>query len=153
MLPVTYQGVIDEEYLDANGHMNVSWYLHLFSRASGGMYRELGFDWRKLREGGTSSFALEAHVRYFAELMMDEKVCLRTRLVSYTPKRVHWIHFMWNETRPALAATQEEVLAHVDMSERRMTVYPESILTNIQRTQAIHCLLAWEPPICGVMQA
>ena len=43
VLPVTHEAVIDEEYLDSNGHMNVSWYLHLFNRATGGRSHALSF--------------------------------------------------------------------------------------------------------------
>ena len=99
-LPITHEAVIDEEYLDSNGHMNVSWYLHLFNRATGGTYRWLGFDWRRLP--GTRAPAhspSKVTCVTFAELLVGERVTVRTRLVSRTPKRVHVLHFMFNEDR------------------------------------------------------
>ena len=62
-LPITNEASIDEEYLDSNGHVNVSWYLHLFNQATGGMHKWLCLDWGQLKADGASSFILEGHVR------------------------------------------------------------------------------------------
>jgi acyl-CoA thioester hydrolase len=152
-LPITHEAVIDEEYLDSNGHMNVSWYLHLFNQATGGTYRWLGVDCRKQRSEGSSTFALEGHVRYFAELLAGEQVTLRTRLISRSAKRVQLLHFMFNEDNQALAATYEEVIAHMDLTLRRMTPYPDAIAKQLDEVLAEHQALPWEAPVCGVMQS
>jgi acyl-CoA thioester hydrolase len=152
-LPVTHEAVIDEEYLDSNGHMNVSWYLHLFNRATGGTYRWLGFDWRRLREQGTSTFALETHVRYFAELLVGEQITVRTRLMFRTPKRIHLIHFMFNEDTQLLSATHEEVMAHMDLTARCMTPYPDPLAKQLDDALVKHQALPWEAPLCGAMGA
>ena len=126
-LPITNEAIIDEDYLDFNGHMNVTWYLRLFNRATGGMYRWLGFDWGQLKADGASSFILEGHVRYLAEILVGEHVTLRTRLIARSAKRVQYLHFMFNDDKQKLAATYEQVLAHMDMNTRRMAPYPDPI--------------------------
>jgi acyl-CoA thioester hydrolase len=152
-LPITLEAVVDEEYLDANGHMNVSWYLHLFNRATGGTYRWLGFDWQRLKELSVGTFALEGHVRYFAEVMVGDRISVRTRLISRTAKRIHLLHFMFNEGRQVLAATHEEVMAHIDLTLRQMTPYPDPLSKRLDEALAVHQALKWEPPVCGVMGA
>ncbi|MEJ7639637.1 MAG: hypothetical protein WKF75_17105 [Singulisphaera sp.] len=41
-LPITYRASIPESYLDEMGHMNVTWYTHLFSQAMGGFSARSG---------------------------------------------------------------------------------------------------------------
>ena len=38
-----FEGML-QDYLDAMGHMNVAWYLHLFSQATRGVFQWIGFD-------------------------------------------------------------------------------------------------------------
>ncbi len=152
-LPITNEAIIDEEYLDSNRHMNVSWYLHLFNRATGGMHKWLGFDWGQLKADGSSSFILEGHIRYLAEVLVGEHVTLRTRLIARSAKRVQFLHFMFNDDKQTLAATYEKVLAHMDMNTRRMAPYTEPIAEKLDEVLAQHQALDWDPPVCGVMQA
>ena len=151
-LPVTYESVIDEEYVDSNGHMNVAWYLHLFNKATGGLHRWLGFDWPQLKAGGVSSFVLEGHIRYLAEVFEGQQVTLRSRLIARSARRLQYLHFMFNEDKRTLAATYEEVLAHMDMKTRRMKEYAPSLAAQLDRGLAEHQTLSWEPPICGSLR-
>lgn len=153
LLPITYEAIIDEEYLDSNRHMNVSWYLHLFNQATGGMHRRIGFDWDQLNADGASSFILEGHIRYLAEVLVGEHITLRTRLIARSAKRVQLLHFMFNDDKQTLAATNEKVMAHMDMNIRRMSPYPEPVAQQLDELLAEHQALDWEPPVCGVMRA
>ena len=152
-LPITNEATIDEEYLDSNRHMNVSWYLHLFNQATGGMHKWLGFDWGQLKADGAGTFILEGHIRYLAETLVGEHVTLRTRLIARSAKRVQFLHFMFNDDKQTLAATYEKVVAHMDMSTRRMSPYPGPIAKQLDEVLAQHQALDWDPPVCGVMQA
>ena len=153
LLPITNEAIIDEEYLDSNRHMNVSWYLHLFNQATGGMYKWMGFDRDQLKAGSASSFILEGHIRYLAEVLVGEHITLRTRLIARSAKRVQFLHFMFNDDKQTLAATYEKVMAHMDMNTRRMSPYPEPVAKQLDEVLAQHRALDWDPPVCGVMQA
>src|SRR5260370_24348324 len=93
-LPVTQRAIIPESYLDEMGHMNVMWYTHLFSEATGGLFDRIGLtqDYFETNQAGT--FALEAHVRYLKEVRVGERVTIRIRLVGRSAKRFHFLHFM-----------------------------------------------------------
>ena len=152
-LPITNEATIDEEFLDANRHMNVSWYLHLFNQATGRMYSWMGIDWPQFKSRGSSSFILEGHIRYLDEVLISQHVTLRSRLIARTPKRIHFLHFMYNDDNHSMAATYEVVLAHMDMSSRRMAPFPPFMGEKFDTVLAQHQALDWEPPVCGVMQA
>ena len=58
LLPITNEAIIDEEILDSNRHMNVSWYLNLFSQAIGGMHKWMSVLY-VVRDGQASFFTDE----------------------------------------------------------------------------------------------
>ena len=63
MLPVGHSQRIPEDYLDANNHMNVMWYTHLFSCALEEVWNKVGLTSEYFEQNHASTFALEGHVR------------------------------------------------------------------------------------------
>lgn len=150
-LPITFRAVIPEEYLDAMGHMNVMWYAHLFDRATWQFFASLGMDLNYFEKNDTGAFALEQHTRYLAEVRQGQTVFLRTRAISRTHKRFHFMHFMTVSHTDTLAATTELIGMHIDCASRRSSSFPQSIAGAFDRLVGMHDKLGWEPPVCGVM--
>src|SRR5438105_12294416 len=85
-LPVTYQGIIPESYLDEMGHLNVMWYTHLFSCATEGVFNLVGLTRAYCMNNEAGTFALESHVRFIAEVAARQRVSMRTRLLGRSAK-------------------------------------------------------------------
>ena len=151
-LPITCRAHIPESYLDDMGHMNVMWYTHLFSEATGGIFDEFGMTDAYFEANQAGGFALEQHIRYLKEVRAGEDVTVRTRLVARSAKRFHFVHFLTIDGREVLAATGEFVGTHVDMRVRRSSPFPEAIAAAFDLLLAEHANLGWEPPLCGVMK-
>jgi len=151
-LPITLQFVVPDSYRDEMGHMNVMWYTHLFSRTFERFANLIGFNEAYMRESHSGSFALEHHVRYLSEVRVGSAISVRSRLLGRSAKRLHFMHFMTNDNTGALAATQENVSAHIDMQIRRMSPFPPQIAEAYDRLLAEHNRLGWQPPVCGVMK-
>jgi len=151
-LPITLQATVPEEYLDDMGHMNVMWYIHLFSRAAGEFFRLFGLtdDYFTAHQAGT--FALEMHVRYLAEVRLGQRVVVRSRALGRSAKRFHFMHFMVHADSGVLAATEEAVGTHVDLRTRRTSPMPPEVAAALDRLIAEHRRLPWEAPVCGVMK-
>ena len=132
-LPVLHRAVIPEEYRDRMGHMNVTWYTHLFSEAPG-------------------SFALEAHIRYLSECLVGDQVYVCGRAVARTEKRFHYVQFLVNEDKNVLSASCEFVGAHIDMKVRRMSAIPDKTAAAFDQLVEEHNQLDWPVPLCGSMQ-
>jgi acyl-CoA thioester hydrolase len=150
-LPIMCRETIPPSYMDRMQHMNVMWYTHLFSRASLEFLRSFGMDeayWTKAHSG---TFAIEAHIRYFAENRLGHEVAVRTRALGHSAKRIHFMHFMVNETTRQVTTTGEFISAHIDMRTRRTAAMPEDMLARIGRICADHRRLDWPAPTCGVM--
>jgi len=151
-LPITYQGVIPESYLDEMGHMNVMWYTHLFSCATEGVFNLVGLTREYCMNNDAGTFALESHVRFIAEVAARQRVSMRSRLLGRSAKLFHFLHFLVNETTGVLSATGEFIGAHIDMRVRRTSPLPDFVSSNYDRVLAEHQQLAWKPPACGVMK-
>lgn len=152
-LPLMLRMIVPPEYEDMNGHMNVRHYMSLFDEAGYPLIDDLGLTLVYHAEHGTGGFDLEHHVHYLNEVLIGDTVALYVRFLGRTPKRMHYMLFMVNETRATLAATFECVNAFADLKVRRTAPFPPAAAARIDAYVARHQALAWAAPICGVMNA
>jgi acyl-CoA thioesterase FadM len=150
-LPITHRDVIPETYIDAMGHMNVMWYTHLFALATGGLFRQVGLDRDYFQANQAGTFVLKQLITYLVEVREDEEVTIRTRVLGRSAKRLHMMHFMTKGVPEVLTTTGEFVAAHIDMTIRRTSPFPEPIAGAIDRLAAEHSALGWAPPVSGAM--
>ena len=151
-LPVTYQAKIPPDFRDEMGHMNVMWYTHLFSQSFDLFADAWGFNEAYCRANLAGSFALETHVRYLSEVHIGWNITIRSRCLGRSQKRIHFMHFMTIDESGKLAAIQEHVGAHIDMTQRRMAPMPQEILERFDALVAKQNQLGWHAPVCGVMR-
>jgi acyl-CoA thioester hydrolase len=152
-LPLTHRQTIPESYLDAMGHMNISWYMALYNDATWRFGAMLGMDAAYFRRERTGAFALQQFVRYLAEVRVGQSVAIYTRLLGRSAKRLHVMHFMVNESQGTLASTLEMLGGHMDLTVRRMAPFPPDIAGRLDALVAHHAELDWEAPVYGVIQA
>ncbi|HEX4148212.1 MAG TPA: thioesterase family protein [Pirellulales bacterium] len=150
-LPITYQAVIPESYIDGMGHMNVMWYTHLFAHALGGAWKLLGMTREYFVARQAGSFALKQLFSYLNEVRVGEHVTLRSRLIARSEKRLHMLHFMVKDEARMMAATDEVVVAHIDMRVRRSSPFGPEVAAALDRLLAEHSALAWPPPVSGAL--
>jgi acyl-CoA thioester hydrolase len=77
---------------------------------------------------------------------------MHTRFLARSEKRIHFIHFLVNETTQTIAATLEALGTHADMKTRRTSAYPPQITEKLDAMIAEHQALTWEAPTCGILQ-
>jgi acyl-CoA thioester hydrolase len=150
-LSVGHREIISEDYLDANNHLNVMWYTHLFSCGMQDTWKRLGLTREYFDKNHATTFALEAHVRYFHEVRLGQQVTIRTRVIARSEKRFHLLHFMSNDDAGKLAATMEAIGTHVDFKLRKSSPFPPHITAAFDRLLAEHSKLPWPAPLCGAM--
>ena len=148
-----YETVIPQAFLDENQHVNVQFYLHLVERGLGEVFQQVGLGARYAAADEIGNFALEQHIRYFAELLDKDQVSVYIRLVELSPKRAYFIGFLVNDTRDELAATVEVVMMNVDIALRRGAPFPSAAKAKLETLLTLHRDLVWLPPVCGIMRA
>ncbi|MCB9456660.1 MAG: thioesterase family protein [Anaerolineaceae bacterium] len=151
-LPSFHRATIVPEYLDAMGHMNIRWYMAIFDDAAWKFFDHFGMNIEYYQREQAGGFALQHFIRYLAEVRLGETVAIHTRILGRSAKRIHFMHFMVNETTGVLAATLEVLGSHADMRVRRTSPYPPYIAEKIDAILQEHTRLNWEAPVCGVIQ-
>jgi acyl-CoA thioester hydrolase len=150
-LPLFNRRTIPNAYLDAMGHMNVRHYIGLFDDATWHFFATFGMNQAYYDEAQAGAFALEQHIHYLAEVHAGELISIRSRLINRTAKRIHFMHFMINESTEKLAATLEVVGSHANLAQRRTSPFPAHIAAQIDEVLTANQALTWDAPICGVM--
>jgi acyl-CoA thioester hydrolase len=131
--------------------MNVMWYTHIFTKATGALFQQVGLNREYFQAHQAGTFALKQLFTYLIELRVGEEVTIRTRVLGRSAKKLHVLHFMTKGDPEAPAALCEFLAAHIDMRVRRTAPFPPGIAAAIDRLVAEHAALPWPAPVSGAM--
>jgi len=145
-LPQT-EGSVLPEWIDANDHMNLAYYVLLFDQATDAVYDALGIGQAYLEATGNSTFTAETHTLYERELLVGERVRITTHVLGVDGKRLHYFHEMFHAEQGHRVAAQELLALHVDLRVRRTTPFAPEVLERVQ--QAVRAQ-AGEPLPVGI---
>ena len=136
-------GKVTREWLDANGHMNVAWYISSASDASFSLLESLGVDGEYRSRVGASFFTLETQIRYRREVREGSVLSFEGRVLDCNGKLFHvlWLHYARGaggsdgdsagvcdgEAGDYVAAISEWIYGYVDLRTRRVREYPRAI--------------------------
>src|SRR5579863_4579816 len=129
--PPSLRLVIPEPWGDLNGHMNMRWYAAIFDDAGDELHERIGLTPEFHRRRQTGTVDLEHHTYFLHEVMPGDSIAVYSRLVAWSPKRLHYLMFLVNETRFQLAAIFECMNAFADLTVRRTAPFPPEILERI----------------------
>jgi acyl-CoA thioester hydrolase len=132
MIVPDFEGVVRPEWIDANGHMNLAYYIVLFDQATDLLYDMLGVGQAYREATGNSTFTAETHTLYEREVRAGERVRVVPHLLGADAKRLHYFHEMFHADRRHRVAAQELIALHIDLSVRRVTPFPADRSAQIQ---------------------
>jgi acyl-CoA thioesterase FadM/ketosteroid isomerase-like protein len=130
-LELTHQAEVEARFLDAMGHMNVSWYVHLFDRGIWTFFGRHGLDEQYLHGAQRGMFALEENLRYLSELRQGDALDVHTGVLEVRPKTLRLLQYMVDRQKQVVAATREVVAAHIDLQTRRSAAFEPSVLARL----------------------
>jgi len=138
-LPIHHTAIVEDAWIDYNGHMNVAYYTRAFDLGTEGFLEAIGFGaaWRE-RENKTM-MAVESHVVYEREAHVGDHLDVSVRMVDHDDKRVHVYCQMFDREEGHRAATCEWLMLQVDFAVRRATQFNDderARLAAAQRTEA-----------------
>ena len=147
-----HKDLIVPEWIDYNGHMNVSYYVLVFDRATDEFFDFMGMTAEYRAASNVSAFTAEMHVNYIREVKEGDEVYATTQLLGYDAKRFHYFHQMYQAEQGYLAATSELLCLFVDMSQRRVTQMPPPILDRLAEIKHSHAALPLPEQVGSVMK-
>ena len=141
------RGRVLPEWIDVNEHMNVAYYVLAFDKGVDELWDHFGITDEHIREMNSSTFAVESHVVYRKELMLDDPYVVTAQIIAYDEKRIHQFQRLYHADDGYLAATCEWMNLHVDLGTRRVAPWPASILRDIERVAASQGEWPWPAEI------
>lgn len=133
-----YRDLVRGEWIDANGHLNMGYYVVVFDYATDAWLDHIGLDAHHKASRGVMTFTLESHVTYRRELMEGTELRFTTRLLDFDEKRIHYFHEMYAAQENELAATNELVSLHVSRKTRRSTPMAPEVLERLGEILLAH---------------
>jgi acyl-CoA thioester hydrolase len=127
------KGEVLPEWIDANGHMNLAYYVVLFDQATDLLYDLLGLGQAYRDATGNSTFTAETHTLYEREVRVGERVRVLPHLLGGDTKRLHYFHEMFHAEHGYRVAVQELMALHIDMSVRKVAPFPTDVHARIMQ--------------------
>ncbi len=143
ILPAPLEGhetSVRPEWIDSNGHMNLAYYVVVFDHATDAFCDRVGLDDEFRRRTNAGIFAVETHTLYRRELLLGERVRVRTILLGADPKRFHLAHEMLHADGSRVAM-QEILFLFVDLATRRVAQFPPDLASRLRQAEADHAAL------------
>ena len=136
-----YRGEVLPEWIDANGHLNLAYYIVLFDYATDALFDAIGIGLGYKEATNHGTFAVETHNLYERELLVGERVHVVTQILGSDDKRLHFAHEMFSLASGHRAATQELMYLHIDLSARRVVPWPADVRERLSAASAAHARL------------
>jgi acyl-CoA thioester hydrolase len=133
-----HRGEVRPDWIDANGHMNVGYYLVAFDLATDTFCNQLGIGWNYVEHRLGMVFILEAHATYDRELKLGDPLRVTTQILDYDEKRLQFFHAMYHGVAGWLASTNELLLMHIDYATRRAAPWRAETERRIEAMAAAH---------------
>jgi acyl-CoA thioester hydrolase len=149
---VIAKGTVLPEWIDANDHMNVAWYVLAFDLGVDGLWEKFGITADYMQTMGGTTFAVECHITYQRELLEGDSYVVTGQILAFDEKRIHQFQRLYHADKQYLAATAEWVNLHVALDSRRVSPWPEAIRENIARYSHAQTELSMPPESCGHMK-
>ncbi len=137
--PITAPEIrVPQAWIDYNGHMNVAYYVLAFDHCVDHLLDSLGLGESYAATGVGSTFTLQSHVLYLAEVGLDDPLRITLQLLDSDNKRLHYFMQMYHAEKGFLSATCEQVGVHVDMKSRRSADFPDTSLARLRELATAH---------------
>jgi acyl-CoA thioester hydrolase len=136
-----FEGEVLPEWIDANGHLNLAYYVVLFDRATDALFDAIGIGIAYKEATNYGTFAVETHTLYERELLVGERVRVTTQILAADNIRLHLAHEMFAAASGRRAATQELMYVHVDLAARRVVPFPPAAGERVAAAARAHAAL------------
>ena len=131
-----YRGSVESGWIDVNAHMNVAYYVLAFDLGVDALWTRFGITDASIEASGGSTFAVECHVTYQAELVESDAFVVTTQVLACDEKRIHQFQRLYRLRDSRLAATCEWMNLFVDLETRRVARWPDAVLERIRSLMA-----------------
>ncbi len=124
-------GVVQNDAIDLNGHMNVAYYALMVDKATDVAFEHIGVGFVDIPRTGNTMFIANKHLRFHREVGLGDTLRFTTQILGYDDKRLHMYHRMIEAKSGALACSVEMLSLHASLATRRVTPFPPDSLARL----------------------
>lgn len=122
----TYRGTVFPWECDANGHMNVRYYVAKFDEGTWQFMAQIGASREELNRRNCGPMAVSQNIAYKRELVPGDTILVTSTVVALGNSSCRFRHVMSDIATGAVVAEMELVGVFVDLTTRKATpVWPE----------------------------
>jgi acyl-CoA thioester hydrolase len=117
---------IIKDWIDYNGHMNVTYYLFIFDKFGADNLNtifKMGEDSAMTTK--KSTMMVETHITYNQELLLDDEIDINCVYFDHDKKRLQYKMEMIHKEKKYLASTIEVLALYVDLNKRKVAEFEE----------------------------
>lgn len=145
---VVFDGPVNSDWVDYNGHMNDACYVIVFSNAINELMERIGLNEVFRVQQQVSIFTLQSMVHYLQEVREGEPLRIEVQLLESDSKKLRvFFTMLQGDTGEELAA-MESLLLHMDMASRRAAPFLPQTQAQINEIQQAHSCLPF-PELSG----
>ena len=120
--PLIHRKIV-KEWIDYNGHMNLSYYILIFDMGAEIVLSkfEMGEQAAKIKK--RSTMVVETYTNYIKEIKENDEVVISLTYLDHDKKRLHYKLAMHNKSGNILSATTEVLALYIDLNKRKVSEF------------------------------
>ena len=130
---------VRDEWCDYNGHVNDSAYAVMCTAANEAFLDYLGVSADYLTRTGCTTYTVEAHLRFLAEVKAGATLTSETVLIDADAKRLRIHTTLFNQG--TLVLTGEYLYLHMDQNQGKVAPFPDDRASVLDTVKTAHATL------------
>ena len=116
---------IIKDWIDYNGHMNLSYYILVFDMGAEIILSKFKMGEHSAKTTKKSTMVVETHTNYIREVKENDEVIVLLSHLDHDKKRLHYKLEMREKSTNDLSATTEVLALYMDLGKRKVSEFEE----------------------------
>ena len=116
---------IIKDWIDYNGHMNLSYYILVFDMGAEVILSKFKMGEHSAKTRKKSTMVVETHTNYIREVKQNDEVIVSLSHLDHDKKRLHYKLEMREKSTNDLSATTEVLALYMDLGKRKVSEFEE----------------------------
>ena len=114
---------IIKDWIDYNGHMNLSYYILVFDMGAEVILSKFKMGENSAKTTKKSTMVVETHTNYIREVKQNDEVIVSLSHLDRDKKRLHYKLEMRQKSTNDLSATTEVLALYMDLGKRKVSEF------------------------------
>ena len=121
-VPLTNK-IIIKDWIDYNGHMNLSYYILVFDMGAEVILSKFKMGEQAAKITKRSTMVVETHTNYIKEVKENDEVIISLSHIDHDKKRLHYKLEMYEKGKNNLSATTEVLALYMNLDLRKVAEF------------------------------